>query len=495
VADKLARYRGKRDPGRTPEPVPVGGPLPTGQDDTFVVQEHHARRLHWDVRLERGGVLVSWAVPKGLPLDPKTNHLAVHTEDHPLEYAAFDGEIPRGEYGGGRMKIWDRGTYRTEKWTDTEVKVVFEGVRAQGRYVFFRIREDDWMVHRMDPPPRPDWRPVPAGLESMRPTSGQLPDADEDERWGYEMDWAGEPAIVVVEGGRARVDVGGADVTARYPELRALGPVLGSRACVFDGVLVALDDVGRPSPARLRERQEATAAQLQRRSGIAPVTYLVTDLLHLDGQDTMSLPYAERRRMLDDVVPPGANWHLSPVITGGPAAIAASRDLGLRGILAKRLESTYQAGARSKDWRSIGNLPTLDVVVAGWLPAPSGPVSADGEPRLGALILGVPTDAGLTYVGVVRTGLTAASRAELATPLRRLARKTSPFAAASIADLGDVCWVRPTLTGQVSYHDRAPDGTLRRPSWLGLRASANGGTKPAGGRARHAGGGTSTADA
>src|SRR4051794_6823802 len=115
MADKLALYRSKRSASRTSEPVPAPGPLPHGDDDTFVIQEHHARRLHWDLRLERDGVLVSWALPKGLPLDPRTNHLAVHTEDHPLEYAAFEGEIPKGEYGGGHMEIWDRGTYECEK--------------------------------------------------------------------------------------------------------------------------------------------------------------------------------------------------------------------------------------------------------------------------------------------------------------------------------------------------------------------------------------------
>jgi bifunctional non-homologous end joining protein LigD len=473
VADKLARYRGKREAGRTPEPIPGAGPLPVGDDDTFVIQEHHARRLHWDVRLERGGVLVSWAVPKGLPLDPKTNHLAVHTEDHPLEYAAFDGDIPKGEYGGGRMKIWDRGRYTTEKWTDSEVKVVFDGARAQGRYVFFRIRDRDWMVHRMDPPPRPDWQPVPAGLEPMRPIAGTLPAGAEDKRWGYEMDWGGDPAVVAVEGGRARVEVGGDDVTARYPELRGLGPALGSRACVFDGVLVVLDQHGRPSQARLRERREATTAQVQRRSGIEPVTYLVADLLHLDGQDTTTLPYEERRRMLDDVFSPGPHWHLSPVITGGQAALAASRDLGLRGVLAKRLASIYQPGARSADWRSISSLPTLAVVVAGWVPAQPDPAGdGDGEPRPAALIVGVPTDDGLGYAGVVRTGLTAASRAELAAPLRRLARKTPPFAAGTPVNVDDARWVRPNLTGEVSYHDWTPAGTLRRPVWLGLRVDA-----------------------
>ena len=128
MADRLTEYRRKRDATKTPEPVPAGAPEP-GRGDSFVIQQHHARSLHWDLRLERDGVLVSWAVPRGLPRDPARNHLAVHTEDHPIEYLDFSGEIPAGEYGGGRMTIYDRGTYVTEKWRDREVIVVLSGDR------------------------------------------------------------------------------------------------------------------------------------------------------------------------------------------------------------------------------------------------------------------------------------------------------------------------------------------------------------------------------
>ena len=151
VADgrKLDRYRAKRSADRTPEPVPAPGPLPAGSGDTFVIQEHHARRLHYDLRLERDGVLVSWAVPKGVPESATENRLAVHTEDHPLEYATFAGDIPHGEYGGGHMEIWDSGTYVTEKWRDSEVIVVLRGRRAKGRYALIRTNGDQWLLHRM----------------------------------------------------------------------------------------------------------------------------------------------------------------------------------------------------------------------------------------------------------------------------------------------------------------------------------------------------------
>src|SRR4029450_12619335 len=183
MPDKLTTYRTKRDKRRTPEPVPPAGPLPTGSDDTFVIQEHHARRLHWDFRLERDGVLVSWALPRGVPDDPKRNHLAVHTEDHPLDYATFAGEIPAGEYGGVKVTIWDRGTYECEKWDDREIKVVLHGERAQGRSVLFRTDGDNWIIHRMDPPAHPDADPMPELVKPMLATAGQLPSAAEEDAW------------------------------------------------------------------------------------------------------------------------------------------------------------------------------------------------------------------------------------------------------------------------------------------------------------------------
>ncbi|MGH3739633.1 MAG: DNA polymerase ligase N-terminal domain-containing protein, partial [Micromonosporaceae bacterium] len=212
MPDRLRTYRAKRDAARTPEPVPAAGPAGgdgsrgEGRGDSFVVQQHHARALHWDFRLERDGVLVSWAVPKGIPRDPKTNHLAKHTEDHPLEYAEFTGEIPAGEYGGGTVKLFDRGTYTTEKWRDDEVMVTLSGERVSGRYVLFRTRGDDWMMHRMDPP-EPGWEPPPGRLTPMLATPGRLPRST---GWGYEMRWDGIRAVATVVGGRLELaDTGG----------------------------------------------------------------------------------------------------------------------------------------------------------------------------------------------------------------------------------------------------------------------------------------------
>src|SRR5687768_13118764 len=226
MPDRLRRYREKRDAAATPEPAgEAGADAQAAGAPRFVVQEHHARRLHWDLRLEHDGVLASWAVPRGIPPGPERNHLAVRTEDHPLEYLEFHGEIPAGQYGAGSMTIWDRGTYEQHKWRDKEVMVTFHGERVRGRYVLFRTRGDDWMIHRMDPAEDPDREPMPESLEPMLATTGPLP-AD-DERWAYEIKWDGVRAIALIDAGRLRLHArSGRDITGRYPELRPLGESL-----------------------------------------------------------------------------------------------------------------------------------------------------------------------------------------------------------------------------------------------------------------------------
>ncbi len=352
--DGLSSYRAKRDPTRTPEPVPPPGPVVPGADDTFVVQEHHATALHWDFRLERGGVLVSWAVPKGLPLDPKVNRLAVQTEDHPLSYAGFEGDIAHGEYGGGGVTIWDRGTYETQEWTESKVKVVLHGSRVEGRYVLFRTGGKNWMVHRMSPPP-PGYAPLPTRVPPMLATPvDALP--DDDEQWAYEMAWDGVRAAVHVEGGRAtawsRHD---RELTAAFPEVRAMAESMGATQAVLDGVLVAFDPSGRPSPELLRPRMQASGApRVRRLAASAPVTYLVFDVLHLDGRSTLSAPYRERRERLDELGLSGPSWRTPPAWFGGGAAVlVTAHEQHLTGVVAKQLESPYQPGVQSGSWLEV----------------------------------------------------------------------------------------------------------------------------------------------
>jgi bifunctional non-homologous end joining protein LigD len=464
---ELRTYRRKRHADRTPEPVPGEGPLPRGGDDTFVVQEHHARRLHWDLRLERGGVLVSWAVPKGIPQDPHTDHLAVHTEDHPLSYASFEGEIPKSEYGGGTMTIWDAGTYETCTWTDDEVEVVLHGERARGRYVLFRTGDDQWMIHRKDPPP-PGWEPMPTLVQPMLATPGTLPPEREDAAWAYEMKWDGVRTVSYVEGGRLRLlSRNDRDVTAAYPEVKGLAEQLGSVPAILDGEIVALDAQGRPDFGLLQRRMGVTKpAQVRRLVDEVPVVYLVFDVLYLDGRTTTALPYRDRRELLEGLGLEGTAWVVPPAsYGGGTEMLAASLERGLEGVLAKRADSPYLPGRRSPAWRKVKNVRTQEVVVAGWRPG-----SGRRAGTVGSLLLGLPGEEGLEYVGHVGTGFTAAALADAERKLRPLERKTSPFAVGPPrADARDAHWVTPKLVGEVMFTEWTGDGRLRHPSWRGFR--------------------------
>jgi bifunctional non-homologous end joining protein LigD len=346
----LDEYREKRDFGATSEPS--GKRRRRGRSGTgpprFVVQEHHATSLHWDLRLERDGVLASWAVPKGIPPDPETNHLAVHTEDHPIEYLDFEGDIPAGEYGAGTMSIWDRGVYEVQKWSDREVMVVFHGERVSGRYVLFATADRNWMIHRMDPPSDPDRQPLPTGrgLEPMGAIAGALPTGA---GWVFEPWWPGQRMVVAFDGGRPLLAGG-----TRVPELNALGEALGSLSVVLDGVLVAVADDGRPDRARLQRRLAASSASaLRRLAGRVPLTFAIVDVLWLDGRSRTATPLEERRALLESAVSRGAAWVLTPRQADGPALLEASSATGFGGVLAKRLGSPYRVGEVSPDWVAV----------------------------------------------------------------------------------------------------------------------------------------------
>lgn len=480
--DKLDEYRQRRDPAVTPEPVPArtsrpsrGRPVPSKK---FVIQEHHARSLHWDFRLEHDGVLASWAIPKGLPVDKRTNHLAVHTEDHPLEYATFAGTIPAGEYGGGAVSIWDSGTYDELKWSDHEVMVVLHGQRVEGTYVLFstkgsRRRGDvegsrAWMIHRMDDDPV-GYEALPRDLRPMLATPGALP--SDDESWAYEFKWDGIRALSYVDGGRIHVaSRNGNDLTASFPELRAVGERLGSHQVVLDGEIVALDESGRPRFQLLQPRIHASGSDKLKRLAVEhPVVYMLFDVLYLDGVMLVDVPYVERRRRLEGlplVAKEMENCVLSPQFAGpGSDVLAASTAQGLEGIVAKRLDSPYLPGKRSPSWRKIKNVLTQEVVVGGWT---RGQGSRQG--KLGSLLLGIPSGGALRYVGQVGTGFSEDTLDDLMSRLAPLQSDCSPFTNEVPPRYKKVAtWVRPTLVGEVSFSEWTKEGRLRQPSWRGLR--------------------------
>jgi len=346
---KLATYRAKRDFEVTPEPSPDVG-LGDSDHPRFVVQEHHATALHWDFRLERDGVLVSWAVPKGVPPDPKVNHLAVQTEDHPLSYIDFAGEIPKGEYGGGTVKVWDHGWYDLEKWEPREVKFTLHGERVQGQYVLIKTRGKQWLMHRMDPPQDPTREAFPSGLRPMLAKKGALPREDGD--FGFEIAWGGRRVLIYVEGGRIEVDADGNNLTDRYPELTRLGRAVGSTEVVLDGEIVALDKNEQPVPGVPPDRHDLESdSALRRAARDHPVAVMLFDILYCEGHMTTALPYTERREHLEALKLSGTNWQTPSYHEGdGAALLKAAGGQGLPGVVAKRLDSVYEPGKRSADW-------------------------------------------------------------------------------------------------------------------------------------------------
>ena len=346
MADGLDAYRAKRDFQASPEPAGDADAPEEGR--RFVVQEHSARAMHWDLRLEHEGTLASWAIPKGIPADPKRNNLAVRTEDHPLEYLDFHGEIPAGYYGAGTMRIFDRGTFELHKWRDKEVMVTFHGERVRGLYVLFKTGDKNWMIHRMDPPEDPDREPMPEKIEPMLAKLGPLP--REDAGWAFEIKWDGVRAIGYAEGGRLRLaSRNGNNITPRYPELRALGRALGTHEAVLDGEVVALED-GRPSFQRLQRRMHLTSeSQVRRLAQSEPVVYMIFDLLWLDGHSLLAETYEARRARLAELGLSGPAWQAPAHHVGdGEAMLAASQRAGARGDRgqAARLPVRSRAAAR-----------------------------------------------------------------------------------------------------------------------------------------------------
>jgi bifunctional non-homologous end joining protein LigD len=462
MSGNLDSYRRKRDFSATPEPSGEGE-AGEGRTPRFVVQEHHARSLHWDLRLEHEGALASWAVPKGIPPDPRRNNLAVRTEDHPLEYLDFHGEIPKGEYGAGTMKIWDRGTYELHKWRDKEVMVTFHGERVRGRYVLFRTDEKNWMIHRMDPPEDPDREPMPEKVEPMLARTGPLP--RDDERWAYEIKWDGVRAIGYVDGGRLRLSArSGRDITPRYPELRGLGRALAGREAILDGEVVAFGPEGRPSFQKLQSRMHLTSEHAVRRlSESDPVSYIVFDLLWLDGHSLMGLEYLERRERLLELGLQGERW-LTPAhhVGDGAAMLEASRAQGLEGIIAKRLDCPYYAGKRTPGWVKVKNVRTTDVVIGGWLPG-----EGRRSDQFGALVVGYHEEGTLRYAGRVGTGFDEAELNRLGGLFARLAREESPFDGRQPPR--ETRFVDPVLVAAVDYGEWTQTRTLRHPVYKGLR--------------------------
>ena len=465
--DRLDHYRAKRDFAATREPFGDAG-SDASEQPRFVVQEHHATRLHWDLRLERDGVLVSFAIPNGIPALPSENRLAVHTEDHPLQYIDFAGEIPAGQYGAGTMTVWDTGTYDTHLFDEKKIEITFHGERLTGRYGLFPIGGEkapqDWMIHRMDPPAQAGREPIPSRILPMLAGAGQLPPRETG--WSFEVKWDGVRAIAYAQPGRLRIESRNLrEITAGYPEIRGLLSNLGMREVVLDGEIVAFDDEGKPSFERLQRRMHVTQPSAVRRlAQSTPVVYAIFDLLFLDGENLMARPYSQRREALETLELTGPAWRVPAAHPGqGRALLQATGAQGLEGVMAKRLDSRYEPGRRTGAWIKIKHTRRQELVIGGWIPG-------EGRRResIGALLMGHFEDGRLRYAGRVGTGFTERTLEELSDALAPLRTEEPTFDPRPKLPR-NAQFARPELVAEIEFREWTSEGMMRAPSFKGLR--------------------------
>jgi bifunctional non-homologous end joining protein LigD len=447
----LDEYRRKRHRGKTPEPF--GSKRKRGAAPRFVIQRHDARRLHYDFRLERHGALASWAVPKGVPMRKGERHLAVHVEDHPLEYGDFEGVIPAGEYGAGTVEIWDRGTYElVEEKRNGGLTVRLHGERLEGEWALIPAHLDgdpkNWLLLRHDAGDGA----VGGYLPMLATSSESLPVGKE---WVYEPKWDGFRAIVTVAGGEVTfTSRNGNDLTRRFPGVaRAAAAAITTPDAVLDGEICALDDRGRSRFSLLQE-------------GSGTPVLMLFDLLELDSQPIVAEPLSERRRRLEQIVGDGGGVLVSPQFDDGPALLAAAREQELEGVVAKRSDSPYRSGRRSTDWHKLKLRQTQEIVIAGY---------TRGQGRratFGALVAGVHDAGVLRWAGNVGTGFSDDEIERLRKILKPLERPDSPFAEVPKMPrvrASDITWVEPKLVAEVEFAEWTHEGRLRAPSYLRLR--------------------------
>jgi bifunctional non-homologous end joining protein LigD len=486
---KLAKYRDKRDFSRTPEPSGAGGAA-AHAGLQFVVQKHDATRLHYDFRLEHDGVLKSWAVPKEPSLNPKDRRLAVQTEDHPLDYGGFEGEIPEGEYGAGSVVIWDRGQWQPLNDTDEglkEGKLDFEldGERLKGRFTLIRMAErgkrkagkDNWLLlkrHDKPAPPRArrtsTERPKPGAVTGARrgalaaKPSPQLATAvtrpPEGPGWVFEPKLDGYRVLCRIENGAVKVLTRrGNDWTDEFRSIADAAGKLLCKTALIDGEAVVVDAHGVSSFQRLQNALKGDNTR---------ISLVAFDLLHLDGWDLTRVPLVERKALLQRLLTNApATIRYGEHVTGdGAKFFTAACKLGLEGIVAKRADDPYRERERTRSWLKVKCLQRQEFVVVGFTD-PGG-----ARTGFGALLVATRDDknAPLRYAGKVGTGFDERTLRALLKRLKPLERKTPPVERATAKGVGrGVHWIEPELVAEIAYTEWTGDGRLRHPVYVGLR--------------------------
>ena len=510
----LKEYERKRSFSKTPEPEPRKAPEPEG--NFYCVQRHHATRLHYDFRLQVDGALASWAVPKGPTLDPGEKRLAMHVEDHPLDYGNFEGNIPAGNYGAGSVMLWDRGTYELlgdlpakQQLERGDFKFRLHGRKLQGEFAIVRMKNrgkgNEWLLlKKKDEAADPGWdaeqhsrsvltgrtqeeiaRNMPATVvahaakrvypkgavksampSAVTPMKGVLAEAlPRGPGWLYEIKWDGVRAICYIGDGAVRMTTrSGRPAERQYPELSVLPHSIEAESAVLDTEICALDERGRPRFNLIQPRiMVADPASIAAMARSKPVAMFVFDLLYLDGHDLRGVPLVERRKLLESVFKPGPLVRLSQAFDEGAHLLEAAREQGLEGVLAKRANSRYEA-RRSDCWVKVKTVSETECVICGY--------TLGERDYFGALILGVYEGKKLVWAGNVGTGFDEALLKRLFELLQPLKTDRCPFADRPKVPK-DVVWVRPELVCQVKFAEWTPDGKLRAPVFLGLRTDVD----------------------
>lgn len=478
----LDEYKAKRDFRRTPEPE--GGKLSPAnpRGGRFYVQRHYATRLHYDLRLEIDGVLKSWAVPKGPSLDATEKPLAMMTEDHPIEYGTFEGIIPEGNYGAGRITVWDQGTYDVIGEPDAkgqlergDFKFCLHGKLLNGLFAIVRMKGrgkgNEWLlIKKKDEYAKSGWypflgiagaveAPMPGFFSPMAADMADAPPKAGD--WLYEIKWDGVRALCYIEpDGFALYTRNNNRCEQNYPELNILpGQITAARA-ILDGELAVLDERGVSHFELIQPRIHSKDAS----NATKPVHYFAFDLLYLDGWDLRGAPLVERKKLLRQILQPHALLRVSEDFADGVAMLEAAKANGLEGLIAKRASSVYES-RRSRNWLKLKLTSEQEFVIGGYLP---------GErDYFGSLAVGFHEAGKLHYAGNVGTGFDEATLKTLWQQLEPRVTKKSPFDVAEKMPKGTV-WVKPELVAQVKFANWTSDRKLRAPVYLGLR-----GDKPA----------------
>lgn len=456
--EQLETYKGKRDFEKTPEPV---GKIVTGSNNNFVVHRHHATNLHYDLRLEKDGVLKSWAVPKGFPPRPGVKRLAVQTEDHPMEYLTFHGKIPKGEYGGGDMWIYALGKYQITKEKKDGFYFRLNSKEMSGEYRIHNTKGKEYLLERVDEP-QVDF--INRFVEPMLSESRDKPPTSED--FIYEIKWDGIRALVTFEDGKVRIHTRNQhDVTAQFPELLDGDKAFRATNAVFDAEIVSLDESGKPVFKKVINRLMTSGEKnILKASKTNPCYCYIFDCLYLDGRPIINDPLVKRKEWLRDAVKFDTPYRVSDFVEDGQSLFAAARDHGLEGIMAKKSDSKYLPGKRTDCWYKIKVRQSSEVFVIGY-------TKGKGERGItfGALHIAESVDGKLHYRGKVGTGFDESTIKDIVSVIKKVGVVKKPNVVGQLIDEKISTWIEPIIIAEVSYSRLTPDKMFREPVFIKLR--------------------------